>query len=304
MTHAIITTARLHIREFTIEDAPFIIDLLNSKTWINFIGDKGVQDIQDAEQYLKEGPINSYNLFGYGLWMVELKDGSTPIGMCGFLNRDTLDNPDIGFALLPEYENFGYAFEMTSAVMTWGSHKMHLDEIVAITTPVNSRSISLLEKIGLNFKKPVTLAGDQFLLFSNDSNQTDQKQIDALTKSFFSCFTNVDRKTPDLDKLRELLIPQALITNNSKEALECYTVESFIFPREKLLTDGTLTDFSESEISHKTQFFGKIAERFSLYQKSGVLQGSPFETYGMKTIQFVKKSGQWKISAVAWDDFG
>ena len=126
--------------------------------------------------------------------------------------------------------------------------------------------------------------------------------IDTLTRRFFAAFTNKDGAHPDVASLRRLLIPRALIVKNVGAIPEYFTVDDFIAPREKLLTDGTLADFSEEELSERTDIFGNIAQRFCAYRKSGVLSGAPFATRGMKTLQFVHTPEGWKIAAVTWDD--
>ena len=133
-------------------------------------------------------------------------------------------------------------------------------------------------------------------------NSDAKKAIDALTRRFFDAFTNKDGAHPEVASLRHLLIPRALIVKNVGSTPEYFSVDDFIAPREKLLTDGTLVEFSEEELSERTDIFGNIAQRFCAYRKSGVLSGVPFAARGMKTLQFVRTPDGWKISAVAWDD--
>src|SRR5688572_30067332 len=115
----ILVTKRLRLREFTPDDGEFIIELFNSPDWLKFIGDRKVKTIGQAQYYLENGPIKSYQQNGYGLYLVEKKDDAVPIGMCGILNRNTLDHPDIGFAFLPDYNGKGYALEIANATMTY-----------------------------------------------------------------------------------------------------------------------------------------------------------------------------------------
>ncbi len=132
--------------------------------------------------------------------------------------------------------------------------------------------------------------------------KSDQALIDQLTVQFFNVFTNTNGVKPDIQHLKKLCIKQAIIISNTKQTSDIYDLDSFIKPREELLTNGTLIDFSESEISHTTEIFENIAHRFSLYRKSGVLNEIAFYTEGMKTIQFIKIADEWKISSVAWSD--
>ena len=151
----ILETERLIIKELLLEDAPFILELLNTPSWLEFIGDRKVNSLEDAEKYLSSGPISSYKEKGYGLWLVTLKKGNTSIGMCGLLKRDNLVDVDIGFALLPEHEGYGYGFEMASATLSYSRKILRIDKVVAITDENNKASIKLLNKLGLHFDKIV-----------------------------------------------------------------------------------------------------------------------------------------------------
>ncbi|MEP1093632.1 MAG: hypothetical protein ABJG78_00905 [Cyclobacteriaceae bacterium] len=133
-------------------------------------------------------------------------------------------------------------------------------------------------------------------------SEIDLQEINKLTSQFFGLFTNSDGKVPQVDRIRDIFIEEGMIINNTSGQPLTYNLDSFIEPRKVLLGSGTLIDFSESEISHETQISGNVAQRFSRYQKSGKLNGKYFETEGMKTIQFVKVDGQWKMSSVAWSD--
>jgi len=132
--------------------------------------------------------------------------------------------------------------------------------------------------------------------------KSDQALLDELTEQFFNVFTNTNGHKPDVEHLKKMCIKQAIIVNNTKQVTDIYDLESFVKPRKELLTNGTLINFCESEISHTTEIFEDIAHRFCLYKKSGILNGDEFYTEGMKTIQFIKVIGEWKISSVAWSD--
>jgi ribosomal-protein-alanine N-acetyltransferase len=149
MTGHILETDRLTLRRFAIDDAPVALELLNDPAFLRFVGDRGVRTIDAARDYLLQGPIDSYERHGYGLYLVERKDGRTPVGMCGLLKRPFLDDPDIGFALMPRFRSLGYAFEAASAVMTYARESLHLGRIVAVVSPGNERSIRLLGRLGM-----------------------------------------------------------------------------------------------------------------------------------------------------------
>jgi RimJ/RimL family protein N-acetyltransferase len=156
-----LSTNRLNIRELTTDDAPFILRLLNEASFIHFIGNKGVRDIEGARQYILNGPMASYQQNGFGLYLVNRQTDGVALGMCGLLKRDSLSHVDIGFAFLPEFWNKGYAFESASAVMNYGKDVLKLTRIVAITNKDNDSSAKLLEKLGLRFDRLIKLSNDQ-----------------------------------------------------------------------------------------------------------------------------------------------
>jgi ribosomal-protein-alanine N-acetyltransferase len=154
------TTGRLLIRQFVIDDAEFIVELLNQPSFIRFIGDKKVRTADDARSYIATGPIESYQWHGFGLYLVELKDRKVPIGMCGVLKRESLPDPDLGFAFLPEYWGKGYAFEAALAALDQARDFFKLTRILAITNPDNDASIKLLAKLGFQFERVMKLSSD------------------------------------------------------------------------------------------------------------------------------------------------
>jgi RimJ/RimL family protein N-acetyltransferase len=157
----VLETERLVLRRLCCDDARFILELLNQPSFLRYIGDKGVRNAADAIRYIQTGPLASYERFGFGLYLVELKDTGVSIGMCGLLKRDSLPDVDVGFAFLPEFWSQGFAFEAAAAVMTYGREALGLRRIVAITTLDNAASIRLLGKIGLRFERLIKLAEDQ-----------------------------------------------------------------------------------------------------------------------------------------------
>jgi RimJ/RimL family protein N-acetyltransferase len=145
-------TARLVLRRLTLDDAAFILQLVNEPSWLQFIGDKGVRDLEGARDYLRKGAFDLYGRFGFGPLCVELKDSpATPIGICGLIKRPTLEDVDIGYALLPGYWGRGYAHEAASAVLAEGRREFGLKRIVALTALENPRSVRLLERLGMKF---------------------------------------------------------------------------------------------------------------------------------------------------------
>ena len=157
----VLETKRLILRRLTAEDAPFVLTLLNEPSFLRYIGDKKVRNLEDARQYISSGPVATYERYDFGLCLVELKGSNTPIGICGLVKREELPDPDIGFALLPDFWNKGFAFEAAAAVLQDARERLRLERILAITTLENEASINLLERLGFKFQRIVKLAEDQ-----------------------------------------------------------------------------------------------------------------------------------------------
>lgn len=155
----ILETQRLRLREFEAGDGAFFLQLANSPGWLRHIGDRNLHDAEAARAYLAAGPIASYARHGFGLWAVELLENDQPIGSCGILRRAGLDIPDLGFALLPQYEGKGYAREAGLAACLHAHSELGLPTLAAITNPDNDASISLLRAIGFREAGIVVLPG-------------------------------------------------------------------------------------------------------------------------------------------------
>jgi ribosomal-protein-alanine N-acetyltransferase len=171
----VLETSRLTLRKLTPADAPFILELLNDPSFLRYIGDKGVRTRQDAVGYITAGPIASYERHGFGLFLVELKDGGVPIGICGLLKRDWLEDVDVGFAFLPQFRSQGYARESASAVLDFGRDTWRLRRILAITSPDNSASIGLLTKVGFHL--------DRVARFPDERSEVKVFALDTHTRS-------------------------------------------------------------------------------------------------------------------------
>lgn len=156
----VLETPRLTLRRATLDDAPLVLELVNDPAWLRNIGDKGVRDLDGAREYLRNGPLDMYARLGFGLWVAVVTASGSPIGLCGLIRREALDDPDVGFALLPAFRGKGYATEAASAAIRHGRSALGLPRIVAITSADNTESIRVLEKIGLRFERMIRLPGE------------------------------------------------------------------------------------------------------------------------------------------------
>ena len=156
----VLQTQRLILRKLNLNDTAFIIELVNSPGWLQYIGYRNIHTTEDAIRYLEDGPLKSYEQNGFGLLLIQLKTTKAPIGMCGLLKRDALPLPDLGYALLPAYEGKGYITEATSAYLAYVEQQLQIEKLMAITNLDNAKSIRVLEKLNFVFERYMNLSGD------------------------------------------------------------------------------------------------------------------------------------------------
>ena len=158
-----IITERLSLNLLTTDDRDFVKRLVNTDGWIEFIGDRYVYTNDDAIAYVTK-ILNTENLF---YWVVRTKDNNTPIGIISFMKRNYLENFDIGFAFLPEFNGSGYAYEAAKEVLSILSGTAGYYPVVATTVPENTKSIKLLTKLGLHFEKEIEVEDEILHVYSN-----------------------------------------------------------------------------------------------------------------------------------------
>jgi RimJ/RimL family protein N-acetyltransferase len=154
----VLETDRLILRRISVDDAEFILELLNDPSFLANVGDRGARTVADARAYIRKGPLVHYERHGFGLYLVVRKDDRVSLGICGLVKRDVLPDPDVGFAFLPRFWSKGYAFESASAVVAYGRSTLGLTRIVAVTKADNDASIRVLGKLGLRFDRMVRLS--------------------------------------------------------------------------------------------------------------------------------------------------
>jgi RimJ/RimL family protein N-acetyltransferase len=156
----VLETDRLLLTRLSYDHCEFIVELVNEPSFKRFIGDKDVNSLQDARRYLAEGPIGLYERFGYGMFLVTVKDSDTPAGICGLLKREGFDDPDLGFAFLKRFRNLGFATESAQAVLKHGFEDLGLRRIIAMADPENEPSVSLLHKLGFEYERKARMPED------------------------------------------------------------------------------------------------------------------------------------------------
>jgi RimJ/RimL family protein N-acetyltransferase len=290
-------TRRLLISNLQLDDHPLISELTNTEEWLKHIGNRHINTPNDAKTYIQhiiDHPDRNY-------WTVKLKAGHTPIGLITYVKRDNFEYHDFGFAFLPSHMHMGYAYEASTAVLASINRNTSATKILAITAAANAPSAKLLQKLGFVFDHESEHDDRKLMVYAIDVCK-DRSLIDEVITSFFSLFNNVESKPLHLEKIYELCLPQTVIIKKYRESEELYDLKTFIAPRKTILSDGTLRQFEEDEVAATTKVSGHLAQRFSTYQKKGLLNGTPFEGSGRKMFQLLKTSKGWKITSVIWED--
>ncbi len=153
-------TVRLNLRRVTLDDVELMLAIWNDPAFIRNVGDRGIRTADEGADAMEKGVFHLYETYGYGPYRVALKDCDTAIGLCGLFRRDGLDEPDIGYAVLPEYCGKGYAYEASCAVIEHARSDLGLTRLIAIISPDNEASIGLVRKLGLRFERMQLMPDD------------------------------------------------------------------------------------------------------------------------------------------------
>jgi RimJ/RimL family protein N-acetyltransferase len=308
----ILDTERLTLRWFDERDAAFVLALVNDPAWILNIGDRGLRTPDDARAWIADKLVTSYWLRGHGLWAVERRADGVLVGMCGLVDRDSLPDIDVGYAIAAPFRRQGYAREATQATLAYARDVLGQRRIYGIVRPDNVSSIRVLEASGLASDGVRVLPGETFPshVFTWEDRSTspaadDEKSaIDALVRRFFAAFTNRGQ-IANVASLPMLFAPGAVVTvlrAGAPRGVETMSVRDFVTPRAALLQGGRLRDFEETEVASTTEMDGPLAHRTSRYRKLGMLDGARYEGGGRKHFQLVRSARGWRIAALVWQD--
>lgn len=146
-------TEHLKMRRLNLDDAGLMLAIWNDPGFIRNVADRGIRTVEQAQEAMEKGAMHLYETYGYGPYRVALRDCDTAIGLCGLFRRDSLDDPDIGYAILPDHRGKGIAYEASAAVIEHARSDLALKRLIALISPNNSASIGLIRKLGLEFER-------------------------------------------------------------------------------------------------------------------------------------------------------
>ena len=154
-------TDRLRLRRLTIDDAPLMLAIWNDPGFVQYVGDRGIRSLAEAEEAMRDGVLRLYEEFGYGPYAMDRKEGGPAIGICGLFRRDGFDDPDVGFAVLPAFRGKGYVYEAARSVVDYARDGLGVSRLKAIVSPDNAASVAIIRKLGLEFEKMHRMPGDE-----------------------------------------------------------------------------------------------------------------------------------------------
>ncbi|MCP2334897.1 GNAT family N-acetyltransferase [Actinomadura rupiterrae] len=263
-----------------------------------------VSDLDGAREVLRRyaGGAAADERRLYGIWL----DGVL-VGGAMFVSFDTASGAcEVGCWLEPAAEGNGLIAQVVRLMLDWAFGERGMARADWRTLPDNVRSINVAERLGMTRQDEQLWAvtADEWTASSRAPGQDAaiKAELDGLMRTCLDAFTNTGGRAPNVGVIRDLFIPQGMIISNAGPEPLVHDLESFIAPRERMLTDGTLTEFSEWEVASRTEILGSVAQRFSVYEKSGIRDGERFHTRGRKTTQFVRTPKGWRMSSMAWND--
>ena len=252
----------------------------------------------------------------YGIWL-----NGELVGGVMFTRFDTASGVcEIGCWLEEAGQGHGLVTRACRALIGWAFAERGMSRVEWWVASENTRSIAAARRLGMTrdgvLRRRYPYRGlrqdsEVWSVLAEEwppaegpaaSGSGIQAELDRLMSLFMNSFTNTGGRRPDLDIIRDLFMPEGRIISNAGDEPVIMDVNAFIEPRQKMLTDGTLTEFSEWEVSERTEIFGSVAHRFSEYAKSGVQDGERFEGHGHKTTQFLRTRAGWRMASMAWDD--
>ena len=327
-----VASGRLELRPFHDDDVVDVRRFQSDPRVLPFIP-WVVRTRQETQQWLAKVSGSVVSQEGdHGTWAIERIADRRVIGSVNLSwTSSAHGQAEFGFVLATDTQGCGYANEATTLLLDAAFPALSLHRAYARVDARNEPSLRMLRRIGL--RQEAHLVGRELfkgawtdiVIFGILSQEwkhlrlptaagavthpgadliatADREAITALVGTFFGAFTSGAGSANRLAELRAVFLPQAVIVRTCGDEPAVDGVESFIAPRQALLTSGRLVDFSEWELRGETHVFGDIAQHFCSYAKAGVQDGMPFAARGMKTLHFVRTAAGWRISAAAWDD--
>jgi RimJ/RimL family protein N-acetyltransferase len=306
----VLTTERLRLRWFQDDDAAWLCRLLNEPSWLLNIGDRGVRDVAGAVAYVRERLEAGYWRDGFGFWLVERRGDGERLGMCGLTQRDSLPEPDLGFAFLPEFHGRGYAREAAAACLRYADRVLGLCTVLATTAMHNVRSAHLLRHLGMREDPLATHPGDpgdtgpamRFVWRAAAVPATaaapDAAAIEAIEERLRRFAAALAQRTDEaawLPSLPRWCLADAQFRRVAGDGWVAEDLRTFV--RRKAAGWPQWSESAGCEVSHRTEVGADVASRWSRWRWQGK---SPTDCLGTLACHLVRTARGWQFAAVTW----
>ena len=157
-------TPRCIIREMREEDLDAIYEVYAGKTITRYM--EGLYEKRDEElEYTRSYIQNAYTFWGYGTWVIEKKKNGKVIGRIGFNPREGYEEVELGFVVMEQEQQKGYAWECCMAVLKVGKEEYGFEKVQALVKEGNIPSIHLCQKLGFQLQGKVVEGREEYLRF-------------------------------------------------------------------------------------------------------------------------------------------
>ena len=146
----ILETERCIVKELSLEDMDALFALYQDEKIGEFV--ESLYPYEEEKEFQRAYINNMYRFFGYGLWLVYLKEDGTLIGRAGLEHREYNEEPglELGYMIAGAYQNKGYATEVCKAILDYAREHTAFEEINCLIDKENRSSIALAEKLGFS----------------------------------------------------------------------------------------------------------------------------------------------------------
>ncbi len=143
----ILSTDRLLIREITVEDVPRLYELYADEEITKYMEPLFLTQ-QREEEYTKDYINHVYHFYGYGMWLIVLRESGEVIGRAGLEYKDGFEGLELGFMLGKEYQHQGYAYEACQAILEYAREELEQTSFRALVHRDNEKSKQLCKRLG------------------------------------------------------------------------------------------------------------------------------------------------------------
>jgi ribosomal-protein-alanine N-acetyltransferase len=161
----ILETARLALREMSLDDLDFVAAMLGHPEVMRFY--PKIYSRDEAREWV-ERQLARYARDGHGLWLVEDRATTEPVGQVGLLMQlvDGVEEPEIGYLIHRPFWRRGLATEAALGVRAWAFETQGHERVISLIRPENLPSQGVARKLGMAPEKRAQHFGMEHIVFA------------------------------------------------------------------------------------------------------------------------------------------